>query len=67
VYIKNDYRHRHIYPGFYNGRVHVVGAGPRDLGDRNPPEAEAKCECTIFNVFLYKILHLMNIRAGLGQ
>ena len=24
------------YPGFYNGRVHVVGGGPRSLGDGSP-------------------------------
>ena len=54
----------------------MVGARPRDLGDGSPPvgsrgkalvggKAEAKCE--ISNVFLYKILDLMNIRAGLGE
>jgi len=50
----------------------VVGARPGDLGDFHPPagsRGKAKCEISVyfFNVYLYKILDLTNIRAKLGE
>jgi len=38
-------------------------------GGSSPPEAEAKCEIVynFFNVFRYKLLDLINIRARLGK
>ena len=43
-------------------------AGMRS-GGSSPPEAEAKCEIVynFFNVFRYKLLDLINIRARLGK
>jgi len=46
----------------------VVGVGPGGLGDFVPQKLKQNVKLVyIFNVFLYKILDLMNIRAGLGE
>ena len=47
--------------------VQVQSPG-RGSGERSPPEAEGKCEISVIsNVFLYKILDLMKLRAGFGE
>ena len=51
------------YPSEVQGQSHGG-----EHGGLSPPVAKAKCEISVhFYVFLYKILDLMNIRAGLGE